>query len=300
MASNLLCHAHLMSTQNLSRNHTLELIGITEELPTLPDRFMKIQHVLNDPHSNADDVADVVKTDQATSVMIMKIANSTAYNPMNTSISQLPQAIARLGATETANIALSMSLLYGFAIPAGMGAIRSFWAHAYAVGILCKHLVKKLPDPSLAPDPETMFLSGLLHDIGRAILGIRVDLSYFEKEQFDTCGQALIDAEQSNFGVTHAEAGSIMLAKWGMPDEIIEIVKSHHHQSDDIGSTICFIANAFANEHLKHHNNIETIHTELANGLFDKAELILQEKGLIPADEIDEHLVTLDGRSHET
>ncbi len=287
-----------MSTQNLSRNHTLELISITEELPTLPDRFMKIQHVLNDPHSNAGDVADVVRTDQATSVMIMKIANSPAYNPMNKPISQLPQAIARLGATETADIALSMSLLYGFAIPAGMGAIRSFWAHAYAVGLLSKHLVKKLPDPSVAADPETMFLAGLLHDIGRAILGIRVDLSYFERDEFDTSGEELIKAEESNYGVTHAEAGSAILAKWGMPDEIIEIVNEHHNQGSSVSAKICSISNIFANEHLRNHDNIETVHTELAGGLFEQAEKVLQKEGLIPVKEesMDDLLTTFDGR----
>jgi len=292
-----------MSTQNLSRNHTLELISITEELPTLPDRFFKIQHVLNDPHSNAGDVANVVKTDQATSVMIMKIANSPAYNPMNKPISQLPQAIARLGATETADIALSMSLLYGFAIPAGMVVIRSFWAHAYAVGLLSKHLVKKLPDPNTAPDPETMFLAGLLHDIGRAILGVRVDLSYFEKAQFDNDGEDLTKAEESDYGVNHAEAGAIILTKWGMPDEIIEIVKDHHNQEVTMGSKICAIANSFANEHLKHHDNIERVHTKLAGGLFERAEKILQDEGLIPVDEelvtMDDHLITLDDRSQK-
>lgn len=286
-----------MISNTLSREHTLEMVSLTEDLPTLPDRFLKIQHVLNDPNSGASEIAEIIQTDQATTVMVMKIASSPSYNPMNASINKLSQAIARLGTNETADIALSMSLLYGFAIPAGISKIRCFWAHAYAVGLLSKLLIDKLPDELDKPESETMFLTGLLHDIGRAILGIRVDLSYFEKEEFASYGQDLVNAEEKEFGVNHAEVGKIILEKWGMPDDVINIIAEHHGKATSIGAQVCSIADRFANQHLKGYDNIEKIHNELSDGLLKKAEEELVKAGLIPASEIsesiDEHLIPL-------
>ncbi|MES0371035.1 MAG: HDOD domain-containing protein [Mariprofundaceae bacterium] len=292
-----------MNSNALIREHTLELVRLTEDLPTLPDRFLKIQHVLNDPNSGANEIAEIIQTDQATTVMVMKIASSPIYNPMNSTINKLSMAIARLGTNETADIALSMSLLYGFAIPAGISKIRCFWAHAYAVGLISKILIDKLPDDIDKPETETMFLAGLLHDIGRAVLGIRVDLSYFEKEEFATCGPALIEAEEKEFGTNHAEVGKIILEKWGMPDDVINIIAEHHQKTSSIGSQICSIANRFANQHMKGFDNIEKVHQELSNGLAEKAVEELVKAGLIPEEEtsepIDDFLVPLEDEQKE-
>jgi len=274
-----------MISNNLSREHTLELVGLAEDIPTLPDRFLKIQNVLNHPDSSAKEIAEIIQTDQATTVMLMKIANSPAYNPMNQPINKLSQAIARLGVTETAEISMSISLLYGFAIPAGIAKIRCFWAHAYAVGAISKILINKLPDDLDKPDPEAMFLAGLLHDIGRAILGIRVDMSYFEQKKFTAHGQKLIDAEEEEFGTNHAEVGGIILKKWNMPDDIIEIVAGHHEESNLIGGQICTIANNLANGFLGHYDNIEKVYFALNNRFIENAEKALIKAGLIAAPE---------------
>jgi len=277
-----------MTKKGMSREQTLELLGITDDLPTLPDRFLKIQHVINDPNSSMSDIAKIIETDQATAVMVMKVANSPAYSTMGNSASTLSQAIARLGTTETANIALSMSLLYGFAIPAGIAIIRTFWTHAYAVGLLCKHLTEKLPEDTTLPNPETMFLAGLLHDIGKAILGTRIDLSYFERSEFRSFGTPLIDAETASFGINHAEVGQLVLSRWGMPDEVIQTVSGHYGETQHQGSLICHMADLFANEKLSDFSSIEGVHIALLNGLFDEAESMLVEKGLLPPPEADE------------
>lgn len=276
-----------MIPQEMSRDHTIELLAITEDLPTLPDRFLKIQHVIKDPNSSSADIAKIIQTDQATAVMVMKVANSPAYNPMNKPISSLSQAIARIGTHETANIALSMSLLYGFAIPGGIATIRSFWTHAYAVALLCKHLTAKLPKELKAPKPETMFLAGLFHDIGKAILGIRIDLSYFERQEFRAFGMNLIEAEKAAYGMDHMEVGQLILSRWGISDEISHVVADHHSGTTHTGAKICAIADLFANEQLANCNSIEAAHITLTSGLLEKAEELLIKEGLLPEPEED-------------
>jgi len=98
----LFVHSHcIMIAQVFDRESTLQLIGITKDIPSLPDRYARIQEVIDDPNSGAVDLARIVGTDQATSAMVIKFANSPIHNLMHQNIGSLPMAIARLGTRET-------------------------------------------------------------------------------------------------------------------------------------------------------------------------------------------------------
>ena len=210
--------------QRFDRESTLQLIGFMQDIPTLPDRYAHIREVIGDPDASASDLARIVGTDQASSAMVLKFANSPMHNPMHQNIASLSMAIARLGTRETGHIAMTMSLLYGFAIPAGMIQIRAFWAHAFAVALLSRHMAGLL-----GANQEEMFITGLLHDIGRAILGIRVDMGYFEGELGQLSGDELVAAERQAYGVDHAEAGDEILRLWGFPKSVRRPIAAHHH-----------------------------------------------------------------------
>ncbi len=215
-------------TDIYDRTDTLALIRRIDDLPTLPDCFHRIRAVIEDDLSDASCLARVIETDQGTSAMVLKMANSAWFNPDGISITRLSQAIARLGFSETANIAMTMSLFYGFALRADILTIRRFWVHAYAVAVLAQRSAARLH-----MDTDIVFMAGLLHDIGRAVLGMRVDLSYFESGLASLHGEPLVAEERRCFGIDHAEAGAEILCMWHLPDAIGQAVREHH----DTGST---------------------------------------------------------------
>jgi len=210
------------------RADTLALIRRMNDLPTLPDYFYRIRAVIEDERSDAGCLARVIETDQGTSAMVLKMANSAWFNPDGIPIARLSQAIARLGFSETANIAMTMSLFYGFSLHADMQSIRRFWAHAYAVAVLAQRSAA-----CLRLDADIAFMAGLFHDIGRAVLGMRVDLSYFESGLASLHGESLVEEERRRFGLDHAEAGAEIIRMWHLPDAIGWAVQEHH----DTGST---------------------------------------------------------------
>ncbi|OIQ02136.1 MAG: hypothetical protein AUK36_08005 [Zetaproteobacteria bacterium CG2_30_59_37] len=273
-----------MNMQQTDRESNLTLIRMVNDLPSLPDRYARIRAVIEDPRAGAVELARIVSTDQSTAAMILKFANSPLHNPMDRSIASLPVAIARLGTRETAHIAMTMSLLYGFAIPTGMGTIRNFWAHAFGVAVLCKHMAALLD-----LDQDAMFTVGLLHDIGRTILGIRVDMDYFESPLGQLSGQKLAAAERQTFGLDHAEAGEEILKLWHFPAFICQTVAEHH--SDTAASTyvhILQLADAEAHSRIKHGTGIERVE-ELLLQEPDRPCKILEEAGLLePAQEVAE------------
>ncbi|MDQ6989596.1 MAG: HDOD domain-containing protein [Mariprofundaceae bacterium] len=271
-----------MTHSNTQRQTSLEVLGIIEDMPTLPDRFLRIQEVLDSDESTAQDLANIIQTDQATAATLLKFANSPYYNPLNKPVGNLTYAISRLGRKETGDIALSMALLYGFAIPAGIHLIRKFWAHAYAVGQIGRHLAIHMPKQD-QPDPDTIFMAALLHDIGRVILGMRVDMAYFEHAFASADGQILIDAEYQMYGLNHAEAGEITLRQWGMHPDICQIVGEHHQLENTTSATkICILADNFAHAHLKDINSIEDVQAKIQAGLFEQITQTLRLSGVIP------------------
>ena len=240
-----------MSISAFDRKSTLELLQFSEDLPSLPDRFVKIQNVANDPDSGAVDLANVIRSDQATTVMILKFANSPAYNPSGTAISELSKAIARLGTKEAVHIATAMSLMYGMILPTGMANIRIFWSHAFAVGLTAESIAKSVDPKQKHSSHESAFMTGLLHDIGRAALGMRVDFSYFEHETGHLHDDELVKAEEKHYGVNHAEAGMHLLRLWKFPDDLCNAIAEHHLADSSLYlARLCYLANDFINVHL--------------------------------------------------
>jgi len=240
-----------MTTPHFNRQSTFELLQFSDDLPSLPDRFVHIQNIAQDPDSSAHDLAEVIRSDQATSAMILKFANSPAYNPSGTPISELSKAIARLGSKEAIHIASAMSLMYGLILPTGMTNIRNFWAHAFAVALAAEYLVKKIDPRQQHSKHETAFMAGLMHDIGRAALGMRVDFAYFERETGHLHGDALIIKEEEYYGANHAELGNHLLRLWEFPENLCQAVAEHHlSDASTLLGKVCYLANQFIHEHL--------------------------------------------------
>jgi len=267
-----------MINSGFDRESTLELLKFSDDLPSLPDRFVKIQQVAQDPDSGAEDLARVIRSDQATTAMVLKFANSPAYNPTHTPIGELSTAIARIGSRETVHIASAMSLMYGMILPTGMANIRSFWTHAFGVAMVCEKMARTIDPGEQQCSHERAFMTGLLHDIGRAALGMRVDFAYFERESGHLHQDALIQFEEQFYGVNHAEAGMQLLRLWLFPDDVFIAVGEHHNPNCvHFLGRLCFQANAYCNTHLPAQTGFEaaaeTLQQAMADYPFDPTTL---------------------------
>ena len=76
---------------------------------------------------------------------------------------------------------------------------------------------------------RSVFVAGLLHDIGKVILD-----EYLAKEFFEALRHAhrhnlsLHQAEHKILGVTHADVGGWLAAHWNLPSHIAESIAYHH------------------------------------------------------------------------
>jgi putative nucleotidyltransferase with HDIG domain len=70
----------------------------------------------------------------------------------------------------------------------------------------------------------------LLHDIGKTILYEFFRESYDEALEGTVSGayDQLFDAEKEVIGVDHGEVGAMLLRRWKFPQNICDIIASHH------------------------------------------------------------------------
>jgi putative nucleotidyltransferase with HDIG domain len=201
-----------------------ELIANLGDLPPLPQVAAQVLRLAADPDSTTEELQRVIATDQALAAQILKIANSAMFG-MVREVKTLTQAIMTLGFSTIKSIVIASSArnLYK---RGGTGLQeRLLWEHALVVAISARAYAKSFRSPRV----EEAFLSGLMHDIGKAVMGLKFP------ERYGAMVRAIynedadgIESELDLFGFDHAMVGEAILHAWNLPRSLENTVRWHH------------------------------------------------------------------------
>jgi putative nucleotidyltransferase with HDIG domain len=203
-----------------------EILARISEVPSLPAVVCKLQQFLDDPEVNFKQLARVIECDPGLTANVLQLANS-AYFGWQGGIGSVRDAISRLGTKRIFQMVLCMSVapmvrkpVKGYDLAAD-----KLWEHAVATAICTEKLAAKRR-PSAAGHA---FTAGLLHDIGKVLLGTFIEVDDAPiKELVDLDGLSFNEAERMVLGVDHAEAGAHLLERWSLPGEVVQAARWHH------------------------------------------------------------------------
>jgi putative nucleotidyltransferase with HDIG domain len=206
------------------------IINKMKEIKSFPQFVVETLRKLNDPNSNASDVAATLSRDEGLVLRTLKLANSAAYG-MSRNISDITEAIALLGYKNISNIVLAATVysvmdkgLSGYALDRG-----ELWRHSLTTAYVARHIAQK----TRKVPAEEAYVGGLLHDIGKVVLndyvrfgyGIIVKLVEEERTPFT-------EAEVKVLGFDHATVGSLLVERWNLPKGYYYSTLLHHRPND--------------------------------------------------------------------
>jgi len=197
-----------------------------------------------------EDVVQVLIYDNVLTAKLLRACNSP-YFGLEDPVSSVDQAVLILGHHQILHIVLTLAFGGAMAVPLAGYAVESneLWRHSLTAATAAEHMANNGID--MNADPHVAFTVGLLHDIGKLVLGQVLT------PEHQTNIRALVEdrrnsrweAEKVVLGTDHAEVGGALLRSWNLPEEIIEGVSNHHSpvvDPDPKLSVLSHLANCLA------------------------------------------------------
>ena len=216
-------------------------------LPEIPSVAFELKEVIGNPMSSAEHIARVIIRSPSLTAVLLKIVNSSFYG-LPSKISAVSHAVSLIGVQEISALALGISVLSIFKnLQKEAIDMHSFVRHSLVCGLLSRIFAAY----KNVPQTEQLFVSGLLHDLGRLILYI-----YFPDDSRNVLARArnhnklLYKEEKEYLGCDHAQLGVQLMNQWKLPLILRNNVLYHHKPSaapQSVPATIVHLADIIVN-----------------------------------------------------
>jgi len=192
-------------------------------LPSMPTVVEHITHLLGDPNCSIGEVAKAVSSDPAIALKTLRLVNS-AYYGLGQEVTSVEHAVALLGIKVIKNLVLTASVFDTINNTADR-----FVRHCVSCGVAMRILAEHGPLAQRVSAADEAFIFGLLHDIGKVILGEFLPDEYVEIQRIaEEEGKPWYLAEHEVIGVDHGAVGASLAQKWKLSPSVIAAIGGHH------------------------------------------------------------------------
>ena len=212
------------------------ILAKVRNVPSMPTVVWQVRRMLEEPDVYFGHLARAIEHDPGVTANILRLANS-AYFGFRTQAGSVRQAIVRLGTERMFQLVVSLSVapvarrpVRGYALPPG-----ELWRHAVGVAVATERLGQALH----INVPDYAFTAGLLHDLGKIVLGtfVQVDAAPIKEVAFEK-GLSFDLAEAQVLGIDHTEVGAALLEQWRLPEHLVNATRWHHSPNDCQGDKL--------------------------------------------------------------
>ncbi len=187
-------------------------------LPTMPTIAIEALMVINDADSSAADLVKVISKDASITARLIRYANSPFYGMVHP-ISAIKPAITCIGFKQVkhAIYAVCMKDVFKTSVTDIQKRMEELWAHSVKVGSKAVELAESRREF----DPEVALVAGLIHDIGKIPLLIKL-CNYEALVGYDKFLDKLLHK-------LHPSMGKAILKKWEFDPDLIAVAAEHEN-----------------------------------------------------------------------
>lgn len=183
--------------------------------PTHVDAALTLQRALNDPGCHLDTAARLVQAEPLLAARTVAIANSAAYNRAGQDVTNVRNALQRIG-LRTLNALVASVIVRQLNGAIADSALREtsnrLWEHSAHVAALSLVIARRIS----GVDPETALFAGIVHEIGGFYLLSRA-------EEYP----GLLEGDPDEW-IEHGEVevGRGVLLKLGVPQPVLAAIEA--------------------------------------------------------------------------
>jgi len=224
-----------------------EMVAKVRTLPSVTPAALKLLALLGQPSAINDEIVELVRLDTVLTAKLLRACNSPALG-LHEPVSSVDRAVLLLGHNEIQRMVTTLAVHGALSVrlPGYDTLVNDLWQHSLLTAAAAESIVSHSADGS---DTSAAFTVGLLHDIGKLIVGqfltteSRAAVHRLLLEGFTTA-----EAERGVFDTDHAEVGACLLYMWRLPARTIEAVANHHRPVLDPPrfSAVAYVANCVA------------------------------------------------------
>ena len=233
------------------------------QLISLPDIYIKLKALIEDPEYTMAEVANLVGSDPGMATRFLQVVNS----PLNRRIREIEtvsHAISLLGIRQVHDIVLSTSVTMAFeGIENDVMNMKKFWERSFYCGVMAQQLALE----GEIKESDRFFMFGLLHDIGhlfmyKAIPGESQQAILNAKN----LEQPLYQVERELLGFDYAKVGAYVMKQWSLPKSVQATTYFHPEPGK---------ASQFALESALLHLASLLVRADLEAGIFGEGALLV-------------------------
>lgn len=200
------------------------LVAGMVDLVPLPQAYVRIRGLVDDPLADLREVATIVSADPALTGRVLRLVNS-AYVGLMAPIDSIDHAVRVLGMEQIHDMALATSAIGSMSRLRGdLFDIFEFWR----LSIYCGGSAKEVSLQLGLASPQRMFVCGLLHNIGTLIIAHEMPEAFAEcRERATKLERPYFELQREMFGFDYAEVGAEMMRSWNLPEALLEPVLNH-------------------------------------------------------------------------
>jgi len=133
-----------------------------QEIPVLTTSVDAIKRIATQADASASELASIILQDACLTASVLKLANSTLYNPSRIPINTVTRSVIVLGFEVVKNLSLSLTVVEALLKPPVKDLLVGLMARSFHAAVQANAMAERRGDTA----PEELFTAALLYHLG--------------------------------------------------------------------------------------------------------------------------------------